>query len=281
MSVDRAINLLVTVTLIEMMMAAGLGVPWRELMRVVGDWRLVTNAALASYVCVPAAAAGLLIFFQAQSMTALGFLIVAVCPGAPFGPPLTALAKGDVPASVGLMSVLAAPSALVSPLLLHLLMPIIAGNEAPPVDPVRLISTLVITQLAPLCLGLAVRHWQPAMAQRLQRPADRTSLFLVLISIGSILAIRYPVLATVRLRGITAMALLFIVSLAAGWLLGGRRHKVRKALTLTTALRNIGVALVIATGAFPGTAAVTAVLGYGLFGIVGSVILAAWWRRAN
>ena len=50
-------------------------------------------------------------------------------------------------------------------------------------------------------------------------------------------------------------------------------------MTLTTAWRNVGVGLVIAAGAFPGTAAVTATLVYGLFAVVGSLLLASWWGR--
>jgi BASS family bile acid:Na+ symporter len=72
---------------------------------------------------------------------------------------------------------------------------------------------------------------------------------------------------------------LLLASWAAGWLLGGSDAAGRKALTLTTSLRNVGVGLVIATGAFAGTPAVTATLAYGLFGVVGSLLLALWWGR--
>jgi BASS family bile acid:Na+ symporter len=52
-------------------------------------------------------------------------------------------------------------------------------------------------------------------------------------------------------------------------------------MTLTASLRNVGVGLVIATGAFAGTSAVTAVLVYGLFEVVGSLMLALWWGRRS
>jgi BASS family bile acid:Na+ symporter len=51
----------------------------------------------------------------------------------------------------------------------------------------------------------------------------------------------------------------------------------RKALTLTTSLRNVGVGLVIATGSFAGTSAVPAVVTYAVFEIAGSLLLAIWW----
>ena len=61
--------------------------------------------------------------------------------------------------------------------------------------------------------------------------------------------------------------------------LGGPGGDNRKAMTLTTALRNVGVGLVIATGNFADTPAVTATLAYGLFEIVGTMLLAFWWGR--
>src|ERR1700674_4164546 len=101
MTIDQWINLLVTITLVEMMAAIGLGVTFDELAGVARNWRLVTNAALANYVALPAFTVGLLLLFGAQPMIAAGFLILAACPGAPFGPPCTAIAKGNVAVSVG------------------------------------------------------------------------------------------------------------------------------------------------------------------------------------
>ena len=64
-----------------------------------------------------------------------------------------------------------------------------------------------------------------------------------------------------------------------GWLLGGPGSDNRKAMALTTSLRNLGVGLVIATENFAGTAAVTAVLAYGIFEILGTLLLAGAWGR--
>ena len=113
MSADQLnllINLLCAVTLFEMMVSIGLGVTFADLMGVARNGRLIGMAALASYVCVPAAAVGLVLLFHADALIAAGFLIAAVCPGAPYGPPFTAMAKGNVPRAVGLMTILAGSS---------------------------------------------------------------------------------------------------------------------------------------------------------------------------
>jgi BASS family bile acid:Na+ symporter len=265
-----------------MMVAVGLGVTFAELLGVLRNWRLVLQGGLVNYVCVPAITVGLLILFHpADPLVPVGFLILGVCPGAPFGPPCTSLARGNVALSIGLMVILAGSSAIIAPLLLHFSIPWMSGDETLRVNVVKIIATLLLTQLVPLCVGLCVRHWQPRLAQRLQKPANSLSAVLGLSTIGLILVVQFDLLAAIALRGWVGMSLLLIATWVCGWLLGGPGTDNRKAMTLTTSLRNVGVGLVIATGNFPGTAAVTATLAYGIFEIVGSLLLAwGWGRRA-
>ena len=81
---EQLINVLVTVMLVEMMAAIGLRVRFNDLTGIVKNWPLMLQAVLANYICVPVAAVALLLLFGAEPMVAAGFLILAVCPGAPF-----------------------------------------------------------------------------------------------------------------------------------------------------------------------------------------------------
>ena len=125
--------------------------------------------------------------------------------------------------------------------------------------------------------AIGCRDWRI----RLLRPANLLSAILNLATIGIVLVVYFPLMAEIRLRGYVGMLALLVASWAAGWLLGGPGSDNRRALTLTTSLRNVGVGLVIATSNFGGTAAVTAVLAYGIFEIVGSLLLALACGRAK
>jgi bile acid:Na+ symporter, BASS family len=278
--IDRLINILVTITLIEMMVAIGLGVKLVDLLSIARNWRLVLQAGLANYVCVPAAAVVLLILFQpADPMVSAGFLILAVCPGAPFGPPCARIAKGNVEAAVGSMVILAGSSAIAAPWLLYLLLPLVSGDQPLEVDAVKIVTTLLVTQLLPLGGGLCLRQWRPVLAEKLQKPANLVSAVLGLSTVGFIVVVQFQLLAEIRWRAWFGMSLLLIASWVSGWLLGGPGSGNRKAMALTTSLRNVGVGLVIAAGNFAGTAAVTAALAYGIFEIIGSLLLALTWAR--
>jgi len=280
MTLEQLINVLVIVMLVEMMVAIGLGVSVAELIGVAKNWRFVLRAGIANYIFVPAITLGLLILFHpADPMVPAGFLILAVCPGAPFGPPCTRLARGDVASAVGLMVILAATSAIAAPLLLQVLLPWMSENESLRVDAIQIVTTLLVTQLLPLCVGLGVRHLRPGLAEKLLKPANLLSAVLGLLTIGVVLYAHFGLLMAIRLRGYVGMIALLIASWAVGWLLGGPSRETRKALTLTTSLRNVGVGLVIANGNFAGTAAVTATLAYGILEILGSLLLASWWGK--
>jgi BASS family bile acid:Na+ symporter len=280
MSVDRLINVLVTVMLVEMMVAIGLSVTLAELASVVRNWRLVLQAGIANYVVVPAITVALLkMFHPADAMVSAGFLILAACPGAPFGPPCAKIAKGNVPAAVGLMVILAGSSAIIAPLLLGILMPFASSEKSLELDAVEIVVTLCLTQLLPLSIGLGLKQWRPRLAERLKKPANLLSAVLGLVVICVILVAHFPMLAEIRLRGWVGMAALLMASTVTGWLLGGPGSANRKTMALTTNLRNVGVGLVIAASNFPGTAALTATLAYGLFEIIGSLLLAFAWSR--
>jgi BASS family bile acid:Na+ symporter len=271
MTVDKLINLGVTITVIEMMVTIGLGVTFAQVAGVARNGRLIAKATVANYVLVPAAAVALIIFFHPHPMVAAGFLLAAGFPGAPYGPPFTAMAKGNIPVSVGLMVMLAGSSAIVAPLLLSALLPLVAGGGDLRIDTVKIVKTLLVCQLIPLCIGLTLRNWRPRVAELLKTPAARLSSVLNVVVFGAILVVQFHLLRHIRLTGFAGMLLMAVAFTAAGWLLGGPGARNRKALALSTGVRNVGVSLVIATGSFPGSPAVSAAL---IFAIFQTVLLA-------
>jgi BASS family bile acid:Na+ symporter len=289
MTIDQFINVLATVTLFEMMVTIGLGVTFTDVVGVARKWQMVGKAALANYLCVPAAAVALLLLFHANPYIAAGFLIAAVCPGAPYGPPFTGMAKGNVPASVGLMILLAGSSALLAPLLLTFLLPFTLGFLPPlpveskplEIDAIKVVSTLLLSQMLPLAVGLAIRQWRPALAEKLKKPAGLLSMVLNLGTLGVILSVQFEMLVAIPLRGYMGMAVLVAAGVAAGWLLGGPGAGNRTAMTMATSVRNVGVSLVIATGSFGGTQAVTAATAFAIFQTVVMALVALGWGRVS
>jgi BASS family bile acid:Na+ symporter len=281
MTVDRIIGILALVTLVEMMVYVGLGTTVGEFRRAATNGWLVGRALLANYVLVPAVTVGLLVLFRPEPMVAVGFLILAVCPGGPYGPPCTAIAKGNVGTAAGLMVILVGSSALVSPILLAELVRPVTGGRPLDVDVARITVTLLLGQVLPLGGGMAMKHWRPHVAERLHKPAFVGAKVLNAALFTLVIAAHYDLILAIKLRGWVGMLMLLGASVLVGWACGGGAGGGgdRKAVALTTAVRNKGVGMVIATGAFAGTPAITSVLIYGLFSFLVSLRVAFGWGR--
>lgn len=275
------INALAAITLIEMMFTLGLGLTSSAVLNATRNGHLIMRALFASYVIVPALAAVILTLFHASPMVAAGLLIVAACPGAPYGPPFTRLAKGEEGTAVALMLVLAVTSAILSPLLLGILLPAVTNSNAVATNVPKLVGTLVGTQLLPLCVGILVRHYLPERAYRLRKPAGALSVGLNLCTLGAVVSVYFSTLTSIRARGYLGMLCLLLACMAAGALMGGGKVQERKTMVITTAVRNAGVSLVVATTSFGGTAAVTAATAYALFQTLGMAVIAVAWGKLD
>jgi len=277
MTTNGLIRISVIITLIEMMAAIGMSVKIQEIYQIVRKPALLVRAAIANYACVPILTVALLLWFGPPAMISVGFLIVAVCPGAAYGPPFTAMAKGNVAVAVGLMVILAGSSVFCVPLLLRFLLPLMAKSQNLRVDALKLVVTLLVSQLLPLFAGLCLHQWRPAMADKLKHPADRMSGALNLWTLGLIVVAYFRTLAAIRARAFIGMLSLVAASMGAGWLLGEMGSENRKAMGFSTSVRNVAVSLVVATASFPGTPAVTAALVYGLLQTVALAAISMAW----
>jgi BASS family bile acid:Na+ symporter len=275
------INVLVTTTLVEMMLAIGLAVSVDDVIFAARNWRRLARAVAANYVVIPAAALLLAELLVDSEGLLLGFLIVAVFPGASYGPPFTKFAQGDLSLSVGLMVMLAASFAIAGPVLLRLMLLVTSVNSSLTVDVPRVIGTLMLTQLVPLAAGMLVRKHVPHVAAHLRGPAELLSKILNGVSIGCILVNQVRRSGESHFEGLAAMVALLVVSLAAGYLLGGPGRASRKTVALATSLRNIGVSVVVASSHQAGSATLAAVVGYAIVEISGSLVAALWWGHGR
>jgi BASS family bile acid:Na+ symporter len=183
------------------------------------------------------------------------------------------------------MVILAGSFALLAPLLLQVLLPFVlqflpplpTDGPALAIDGGKVVLTLLVAQFLPLCVGLAVRQWRPNLADRLKKPANLLSMVLNLTMLGLILVAQFDMLIGIPLRAFLGMVALVLAAVAAGWLLGC--VGTRSAMVMATSVRNVGVSLVIVTGAFPGIRAVAAATAFALFQTIFVAIIALGWGR--
>ena len=274
MDTASLIKLLNVAALVTIMLSIGLAVKFEHVAKSVKQVWPVIFGLIANFVLVPLVTVALLAAFQPDPLVSAGFLILAVCPGAPLGPAFTGIAEADVSLATGMMVLLASLSVVLSPLLLDLLLGWVAPESNLNIDYLAILLTLLLTQMLPLAFGLAVHSLAPALTQKLANPIRAIGNVLLLALIGAILFAQYETLAAIRMRAWLGMSALLAASLGIGWFCGGLDVAKQKSMSLTTGTRNVAVGLVIAGGSLARTPAVTAVVAYGLFSTLGALACA-------
>jgi bile acid:Na+ symporter, BASS family len=270
-------KLIAAVLLISLTFGAGLEVNREHLITVLKNVGLLGRALLANFIIVPILGVLLVRLFALPSEIATGFLLMAIAPGVPFV--LTNVRKrgGSLGLAVELALFMPLLSVFTVPLTAQL---VLARQEVTEVPLEHVLVTLLLFQALPLLLGIAVAGRAPEAAERL----DRIFRIIFLLSVLALVIVLAPQLAhsvatVYGSRGMLAMLCLVLLSMVTGWALGGPARETRRILGIATTLRNIGLAALIATTAFPGTQVPAAVLAYLLIQMLVGTIIGFYFAR--
>ena len=141
---------------------AGLGVAPRDAVASLRNGRFVLVTVVTSWIVCPLAAVLLLQIIPLDRPYAIGLLLLALAPCAPFAPALARRAGGD-PAYVAAFIVLSAAGTVAfMPIAVPLIVP---GVSA---DAVSIARPLLLFVLLPLGLGMLIRGLRPHAADRLE-----------------------------------------------------------------------------------------------------------------
>jgi len=254
--------LLVAATLFMVMLSLGLMLG-REQIAAALERRVVLAALLfAVVVPVPALAVLLVKLVGIKGAAAAGILLMAISPGAPvalrraieagghsaFAPTLhlaiVVSAVATVPVSLGILDALFEKDLTVSPL-----------------DVAR---QVFFAQLLPLGLGATLRAVRPALAARIEPGLARASNLMLLGLAVALLLVLWRMLEEIGWMPFVAGVGLSACALVVGAAFAGKDAKARPAGAVAAAMRNPGLALLIATVNKLPAAVAASVFGYAL-----------------
>jgi BASS family bile acid:Na+ symporter len=249
----------VAVLLVASMLAVGTAATAGDFRALARRRGLVLLAIAANVIVLPGLAAGLVATAGLAPEVALGVVLAAAAPGGGTGALLTLHARGDLAVSTGLQ-VLLAPLGLVA-------VPVWAAAAGQSVVPAGGLGLLVVGggllgQVVPLAAGMWLRRSHPKAAERVHPVARRAAdvllaglvLYFVITGVG--------LLPQVGWAGLTVIAVLVAGSLTPILLRRLGPVPQRRAVAMTTGVRNLTLGLFFAAAASP--AVVLAVLAYGL-----------------
>lgn len=271
------LGLLAAAAVFAVMLSLGLLVGREQIAAARQRRRVLAAALFAAVVPVPAAAVLCVTLVGIEGVVAAGVLLMAISPGAPVAL-RRALEAGGLPAFAPALHLAVVALAVVTvPASLAILDGVFHKNfDVSPLDVAR---QVFFAQLLPLGLGASLRAWRPAAAARIE-PALARASNLALLALVAILIVRlWPLLVEVGWLPVLAGAGLTLWALAVGAACAGRDAPVRPVAAVAAAMRNPGLALLIATvnGMPPAVAA--AVFGYVLGAAPVVTAFVSWQSR--
>lgn len=202
---------------------------------------------------------------------------MAISPGAPVALRRSLGAGGHRMFAPALQILVAVLAVISMPLSIAALNEFYAGQAS--IAPEQLARQVFVAQLLPLGLGMAIRHFQPMRANwigtRLVRLATGLLIALAVLAVIDV----WEVVVGAGPRVALAIAMVTIFALMIGHRLGGPDEGTRTAVAISSAARNPGLALLVATlnAASPGITRM--VLAYFVVSALTVVPYVMWRRR--
>jgi len=237
---------------------------------------LLARALFAVLVAVPALAWIIARLADLPREVEIGIMLMALSPGAPVTLRRSIAAGGHPAFAPALQIAVTALAVITMPLWIAAFDEYYGGSAT--IEPRHLAHQVLVAQLAPLALGMLLRRSAPGLAARIA--ARLHQLGGILLSMLVVLALIdfWPQVSGAGLRAIAAIVALSILALAVGSLLGGPDPATRTATAIAAALRNPGLALLVATLNHAPARVNATVLAYVVVAALTVFIYVAWRR---
>ena len=254
--------LLVAASVFAVMFSLGLMLGREQIAAAVQRRVALAAALFAVVVPLPAIAVLVVKLFSLSGTVAGGILLMAISPGAPVALRRALEAGGEARFAPALHLAIVALAVLIVPASLAVLNEIFDKSFV--VSPLDVARQVCFAQLLPLGLGAAARAWRPGWAARIEGSLARASNLLLLATAAALVVVLWHLLAESGWVPFVAGAALTACALAVGAACTWRDPSVRPAAAVAAAMRNPGLALLVATiNAMP-AGVVASVFGYTL-----------------
>ena len=222
--------------------------------------------------------------FRLPGELAVGLMVLAACPGGATSNVLTHLAKGDTALSVSLTAVSSMVCVFTIPWIVGWSMNWFMGGGASVALPFwKTLGQLTLVTILPILCGMAVRRARPALAMRMERPANVFSLVFLVIIIAAAVAREKDLghqFVTAGPVAVTLNILTMALAYAAGWLTGLTKPQ-RTTISIEAGIQNGTLALGITLGLLDSARIAMPSVVYCLFMFFTGALIVAWSRRSR
>lgn len=247
--------LLVIPILSVLMFDLGLTLRSEDFGRLLREPRAVFVGLAGQLVLLPAVAVALVGLVDMPVVFALGFVLIACCPGGSSSNVFSMLAGGDVALSVTLTALSSVITLFTIPVVMQIAVKVLGAGVAESVElPVwNLIMQNIVLMGVPIVLGFLVRSKWGGAAIRIDRVLSRCA-FPALMLLAGLFFVQHRATIGENMGGLGVVAtLLIILASALGLVLSllfGLRKTQRRTIVIEVGMQNAAQAIAIATSPF-------------------------------
>ncbi|OCB38820.1 membrane transporter protein [Mycobacterium malmoense] len=278
MTMADAARLAFQISLFVVILGYGLTARFADVTYVLRLPDLLTRSLLSVLLVAPVIAAVLVSALSLRPTVAIALVTLAISPLPPLLPRRGEKAGGREQYGLGLVVVLAVLAVPVISVAAPLVGRVFGHQYV--ASPWAIAQLMLMSVLAPLAAGVAIRTRWPALADRIERPIDRVQRWALPAAMVVLLIAAAP--SMWKLLGestLVAMVLFVGSTLAVGHVLGGPERQSSAVLAFASSCRHPATALTIASANFPNADEHGAVALYGLVTAVIGALYTFWMRR--
>ncbi|MBM1310894.1 bile acid:sodium symporter family protein [Sulfitobacter mediterraneus] len=246
---DILINVVLPLSLAIIMLSLGVGLSIADFARVAQRPKAFSIGAISQVVMLPLIAYASVRAFGLGGELAVGVMLLSLCPGGVTSNMVSKLARGDVALSVSLTAVVSLLSILTVPVLAAWAVQHFMRDAAPDVSVTSLAFAMFLITTLPVAIGVAIRHFAPALADRVDRGLSLLATVLFVLIVVAALAGNWALFVENLPRLGPALITLNVVLMALGLALAalaGLAWQARKTISIETGIQNATLGITLA-----------------------------------
>lgn len=234
-------TMVLVVFVVSMMLAAGLSTTVAALGQVFRKVWLVILVLIVNFVLVPLLGWGIAELFALATPAYVAIVLLACSPGAPFGTKVAVTQRGDIVTAGVLQVLLAALGSITFPFTANWIISSADLGSDISLPVARLVGTVVVLQLVPFIVGLAVRNWAAHAAGGWLKASSRvSSVTFFAVIVGALLGGWSQIVDLIGSRALLAALVLAVLAIALGTFIAVGPMRVRTTVGLLAPMRNAG-----------------------------------------
>ena len=240
MTIMTWFNITVVVFTVSGLMAGGLECDLKLALKWLRSPKLFVPTVVWSWVVGPALAWLIILALPLSEGHAAGLMLTSLAPIAPFLPLAAMKARGDLTFTGAYILLGTVVTVVLMPVMAPMLIKGLTLSAWPLAKP------LIILVLIPLLIGIAIRHYKPAVAAKIFKPVKKTGGIFLLLCLGTTLWIYgNQMLSTVGSFAPGAWVIFMVVMAIVPYLIGfGLKQNQRSVMAIGQSSRNISAGFV-------------------------------------